>query len=109
MEDRPYSYLLRTGFFRQVQLYLAGVSFRYRHFFVLPGQPEEPLGFIPEIRPSNGGDFRFDRVGCGALLHSPPSSPFPPTWSSYDRSASEVEWAVNHLIRCRCGQLYLWE
>src|SRR5881398_738852 len=109
MEGRPYSYLLRTGFFRQVLFYLVGVSFRYRHFFVLPGQPEEPLGFIPEIRLSDGGHFCFDRVGCDALLHSAPSFAFPPTWSSYDGVASEVEWAANHLIRCRCGPPYLWE
>src|SRR6266513_5469911 len=103
MEDRPYSYLLRTRFFRQVQFYLAGISFPYRHFFVLPRQPEAPLGFIPEIRPTDGAYYCFDRVGCDALFHSAPASPFPPTWSSYGGPGSEVEWAGDHLIGCGCG------
>src|SRR5438067_10705973 len=99
MEDRPYSYLLRTRFFRQVQFYLAGISFPYRHFFVLPRQPEAPLGFIPEIRPTDGAYYCFDRVGCDALFTLPLLLHFHPPRAH--TAGLEVKW--NGLVTTLSG------
>ena len=68
METTANFHLLRPRFFRQVQFYLAGVSFRYRNFFVLSGQPEGAMDFVAEIRPLDGGHSSFGRVGGDAVL-----------------------------------------
>ena len=109
METGANFYLLRPRFFRQIQFYLAGISFRYRNFFVLPGQPEEAMDFIAEIRSLDSDHSSFDRVGGDAVLNFAPSSILPPRdRGSYDVTPSEVECAPKHVIRPSSSWTYLW-
>src|SRR6266571_6783435 len=98
METGANFHLLRPRFFRQVQFYLAGISFRYRNFFVLPREPEESMEFSPEIRPLGGDHSCFDRVGGDAVLHfAPPSALSPRNRGSYDFTPTEVGCAPKHV------------
>ena len=91
METTANFHLLRPRFFRQVQFYLAGVSFRYRNFFVLSGQPEGAMDFVAEIRPLDGGHSSFGRVGGDAVLSFASPSVFrPPNRDSDELTPSEV-------------------
>ena len=101
--------LLWPRFFRQVQFYLAGISFRYRNFFVLPGQPEEAVDFMSEIRSLDSDHSSFDRVGGHAVLNFAASSVFPPrNRGSYGVAQSKVVWGPRHVIRSRSSWVYLW-
>lgn len=108
METTANFHLLRPRFFRQVQFYLAGVSFRYRNFFVLPGQSEGAMDFVAEIRPLDGGHSSFGRVGGDAVLSFASSSVFqPPNRDSDELTPSEVIWAPTDVIRPGSSLVYL--
>ena len=76
---------------------------------MLPGQPEEAMDFMPEIRSLDSAHCCFDRVRGGAVLNFASSSAFPSRErDSYDVTPSEVECAPKHVIRPSSSWIYLW-
>src|SRR5438477_215722 len=104
VENRPYLYLCRARFLRQVQFCLAAIGFRHRNLFVLPRQPAKPMGFNPEIYPLGGDHSGSARVRRHALLNFAPSCECPsPNRGSYTEPPREVARARIHVIGCRGG------
>src|SRR5206468_1378245 len=101
--------LLRPRFFRQVQFCLAGTSFRYRNFFVLPGQPTKDMDFMSEIPSLDSDHSCFDRRWGSAVPNFAPFFVFPPRHgSSYAITPSDVGWAPKHVIRPSGSWVYFW-